>query len=124
MDGHEPQRWHAGRSDRADHLQCHLFGCEQKVFFHEPAQGLIQSPENFVAGFGKGVAGLVKNIVGGTFSAVQSATGVVSRGLQTLHFEDDEATRREPDGLLQGIGCADSKRWHAGWSRQGRSSSL
>jgi hypothetical protein len=78
-----------------------------KIFFHEPAQGLVQSPENFVTGAAKGVAGLLKNVVGGVFDTAQSVTGAVSRGLQTLDFnENEQSSRSEPQTILQGLAYA------------------
>eukprot|EP01043_Picozoa_sp_COSAG02_P109971 COSAG02_NODE_46080_length_352_cov_0.505929_1_plen_112_part_10 len=77
--------------------------------FWEPAQGIVQSPEAFVEGLGKGTTSLFKGVVGGAFSLVGQATEGLSKGLDTIGGEssvklfDTDSGGERPRGVGEGL---------------------
>jgi hypothetical protein len=55
-------------------------------FFHEPAQGIVSSPQDFGIGLAKGTKSLVKNSVYGIFNTVSKITGSITRGLSNPYL--------------------------------------
>jgi hypothetical protein len=52
-----------------------------KEFFYEPYEGLMQSPEAFVAGLGKGTGGLMRGVVSGAITSTAAIVGSASKGV-------------------------------------------
>jgi hypothetical protein len=84
-------------------------GAGVKSFFHEPAQGLMVSPEAFGAGLASGSYGLVKNSVAGIGSAVAGIFHSGGKAAAAMSLDQQFITRtsilnaREPDNVGEGI---------------------
>jgi hypothetical protein len=80
-------------------------------FFHEPARGLISSPEDFGKGLQKGTKSLVKKSLYGVFNSTSKITGSLGSGMTALAADDDFARQREhairprdaTEGLTHGV---------------------
>eukprot|EP01132_Coremiostelium_polycephalum_P010884 gene10884-13334_t len=81
-----------------------------KDFFHEPALGIVKSPQDFALGLSKGTSSLVNNTVFGFCDSASKITGTISKGLVHLSLDDNyikerqESNKQKPQGLTQGIG--------------------
>eukprot|EP01041_Mallomonas_annulata_P001683 gene1683-3255_t len=53
-------------------------------FFYEPYQGLVQSPQEFVIGLGKGTSSLVAGVVAGALNSTVAIVGTASKGIALL----------------------------------------
>eukprot|EP01133_Synstelium_polycarpum_P012231 gene12231-14325_t len=80
-----------------------------KDFFHEPAMGIVKSPQDFALGVSKGTSSLVNNSVFGLCDSASKITGTISKGLVHLSLDDSyirerqESGRQKPQGLKQGL---------------------
>lgn len=52
-----------------------------KGLFYEPYEGLMQSPEAFIAGLGKGTGGLMRGVVSGAITSTAAIVGSASKGV-------------------------------------------
>ena len=67
--------------------------------FSEPKKGLLQGPQQFVGGVGKGVQSLTTNVVSGGTEFVGNITGSVY-GLVKRVGGDENTTVQKPDNAL------------------------
>ena len=58
-------------------------------FFYEPYQGLVQSPQDFVIGLGKGTSSLVAGVVSGALNSTVAIVGTASTGIALLSGDLD-----------------------------------
>lgn len=49
----------------------------------DPLVGMMQGPSGFIGGIGSGMQGLVKGVVGGSFSSLGNASGALYSVVQT-----------------------------------------
>jgi len=62
-------------------------------FFHEPAEGIVNSPRDFAAGVARGTSSLFKNSVFGVFNSASKISGSISKAATTISL--DEEWKRE-----------------------------
>ncbi len=81
-----------------------------QAFFYEPYQGLVQSPQDFVLGIGKGTTSLVTGVVSGALTSTAQIVGSATSGLSMLSGDEDfqrsrnvKAQKAARGGLLSGI---------------------
>ncbi|EGG23782.1 hypothetical protein DFA_05918 [Cavenderia fasciculata] len=80
-----------------------------KDFFHEPAMGIVKSPQDFALGVSKGTSSLVNNSVFGIMDSASKITGTIGKGLVHLSLDDQyirerqESNKVKPTGLKQGL---------------------
>ncbi|KAF2076434.1 hypothetical protein CYY_002237 [Polysphondylium violaceum] len=80
-----------------------------KDFFHEPALGLVKSPQDFAVGLSKGTSSLINNSVFGFCDSTSKITGTISKGLVQLSLDDNyikerqESHKQKASGVKQGI---------------------
>jgi hypothetical protein len=83
-------------------------------FFHEPAKGMIQSPQDFGIGLAKGTTSLVKNSIKGIFNSASKISGSIGSNIATLAMDSEYLKERQErdlrekpkhfgDGLLLGV---------------------
>lgn len=76
-------------------------------FFNEPRKGLLKGPEQFVGGVGKGVKGLVSNVVSGSFDSVSKITGSLYGVVKNFSGSEEEKKQNKPkhafDGVYKGV---------------------
>ncbi|EGC29659.1 hypothetical protein DICPUDRAFT_158736 [Dictyostelium purpureum] len=78
-------------------------------FFHEPALGLVKSPQDFAMGLSKGTSSLVNNSVFGFCDSASKITGTISKGLVQLSLDDQYIKERQennkvkPKGVKEGL---------------------
>lgn len=58
-------------------------------FFYEPYQGLVQSPQDFVIGIGRGTSSLVAGVVSGALNSTAAIVGTASKGIALLSGDLD-----------------------------------
>jgi len=78
-------------------------------FFYEPAQGLVNSPQEFGLGLARGTVSLLKHTVVGVFSSASKVTSSIGRGVATLSMdqeytlEHEKDMKRDPSHIGEGI---------------------
>ena len=63
-------------------------------FFHEPAEGIVASPQDFAKGLAKGTTSLVKNTVYGVFNSASKITGTISKAATTVSMDSEWQAER------------------------------
>lgn len=76
----------------------HNLGTGVHDFFYEPAQGLVQSPKEFVVGLGKGSTSLAKHSVKSIFGTASAITNSISKGVAHLAMDKEYVRQRERSG--------------------------
>ena len=72
---------------------------------NEPRKGFVQGPTQFAKGLGRGIAGLLSGVVGGTFDAIGKITGTLYAATQSATGHTREAIvdeEDEPGNVLSG----------------------
>ena len=75
-------------------------------FFSEPKKGLLQGPEEFVGGVGKGVKSLVTNVVSGSMGSVSKITGSLYTVIKNVSGEENVRIKKADhifDGVYKGV---------------------
>ena len=78
-------------------------------FFHEPAEGIVNSPQEFAIGVARGTKSLVKNSVFGVFNSASKISGTISKAATTISLDEDWQRSRakkmgnKPQHLGQGL---------------------
>ena len=60
-----------------------------KAFFYEPMQGIVKSPQDFVAGIGRGTKTLLMNTAYGVWNTVSKITSTIADGLASLTMSEE-----------------------------------
>ena len=72
-----------------------------KAFFYEPMQGIVKSPQDFVAGIGRGTKTLLMNTAYGVLNTVSKITSTIADGLASLTMSEEyKNDRAAGKGLL------------------------
>jgi hypothetical protein len=65
-----------------------------KAFFYEPYLGLVQSPQDFVLGIGKGTSSLVSGVVSGAMNSTVAIVGTAAKGISYLSGDSEYVRKR------------------------------
>jgi vacuolar protein sorting-associated protein 13A/C len=71
-------------------------------FISEPTKGLLQGPDEFVEGVGKGVQSLVSNVISGSFESMSKITGSLYTVVKNVSGEKNVQIRKI-DHIGEGI---------------------
>lgn len=76
-----------------------------KAFFYEPMQGIVKSPQDFVAGIGRGTKTLLMNTAYGVLNTVSKITSTIADGLASLTMSEEYKNDRAAGkgGILFGM---------------------
>lgn len=83
-----------------------------KAFFYEPYLGLVQSPQDFLFGIGKGTSSLVSGVVSGAMNSTVAIVGTAAKGISYLSGDSEyirkraikrEMHRNSRRGIVEGL---------------------